>query len=248
MEKGALKEAAKVLAATRRGVALTGAGVSVESGIPDFRSAGGLWTRYPPERYATIDAFRRDPARVWRMLAEMEQVLNHAAPNPGHHALASLEKLGLIDATITQNIDGLHQSAGSERVVEFHGSHRTLSCLSCGQGYRDEELGQARPPECNCGELLKPDVILFGEMIPSQALDDAHQFATGCRVMLVAGTSAEVAPASQMPPLAQRSGATVIEVNVERTNLTDYCTDIFLEGRSGEVLPALVDEVQKLTG
>jgi NAD-dependent deacetylase len=241
-----LDRAADLLATRQQVVALTGAGISVESGIPDFRSAGGLWERYDPGEYANIDAFRRDPVKVWQMLAEMEQVLDAAAPNPAHHALARLEQAGVVRGVITQNIDGLHQEAGSDEVVEFHGSHRTLTCPGCGRGYTREQA-QARgvPPPCDCGSLLKPDVIFFGEAIPARALEDSTRLAGTCRVMLVVGTSAEVAPANQMPWLAKRNGAVVVEVNLTRTHISETLTDVFLAGPAGRVLHELAEAVQE---
>ncbi len=225
--------------------ALTGAGISVESGISDFRSAGGLWERFDPMDYAHIDAFRRDPARVWRMLVEMDEVVSKAEPNPAHFALAQLEEMGLLATIITQNIDNLHQRAGSKNVVEFHGSHATLSCFRCGQGYgRDEVDLSQTPPRCACGGPLKPDVVFFGEAIPPQALEEATAAASSCRLMLVIGTSAVVAPASLMPVLAARSGATVVEINVEPTELTRGVADITILGRAGRVLPHVVELVR----
>ncbi len=232
-----LDEAARLLAVRRRAVALTGAGISVESGIPDFRSRGGLWERFDPAEYATIQAFRANPPKVWKMLAEMESVLDAARPNPAHETLARLEEAGIVQGVITQNIDGLHQAAGSRRVVEFHGSHRTLSCLACG-GRVDREEARRRgvPPACECGSVLKPDVVFFGEPIPEEALREAYRLAASCRVMLVVGTSAEVAPANQMPWIAKQAGAAVIEVNLEPTHLTGSITDVFLQGKAGRVL------------
>ena len=242
-----LEKAARTLAKCRRTLALTGAGISVESGIPDFRSKGGLWTKFPPEEYAHIDAFRRDPQKVWRMLAEMAATLDAAGPNPAHLALAELEKAGIVDGVVTQNIDGLHQEGGRAKVVEFHGSHRSLTCLACGNRYtRDEARQRPTPPPCDCGALLKPDVIFFGEMIPDEALEFSHQWVHNCRVVLVVGTSAEVAPASHMPLIAKRRGALVVEVNVEPTLLTPSVTDIFLPGKAGEVLPRLSDRVREI--
>lgn len=239
-----LERAADAMARHGRVAVLTGAGISVESGIPDFRSAGGLWTRYPPQEYATLHAFRRDPARVWRMLAEMEAVLDRARPNPGHRALARLEEAGIVEGVITQNIDGLHQEAGSRRVVEFHGSHHTLTCLACGRRYARSEARQLGvPPPCSCRELLKPDVVFFGEQIPEHALEESHRLAACCRVMLVIGTSAEVAPANDLPWLARRSGALVVEVNREPSSLTGRATDVFLQGPATRVLGDLVQAV-----
>lgn len=242
-----LSEAARLVAVRRRVAVLTGAGISVESGIPDFRSRGGLWERFDPAEYATIQAFRADPAKVWKMLAEMEAVLDAARPNPAHEALARLEQAGVVTGVITQNIDGLHQAAGSRKVVEFHGSHRTLSCLACGARFsRDEARQRGRPPACECGALLKPDVVFFGEPIPEGALREAYRLAASCRVMLVVGTSAEVAPANQMPWVAKQAGAAVIEVNTAPTHLTESLTDVFLEGKAGRVLRDLADRTMAL--
>ncbi len=242
-----LSEAARLMAVRRRVAVLTGAGISVESGIPDFRSRGGLWERFDPAEYATIQAFRADPAKVWRMLAEMEAVLDAARPNPAHEALARLEQAGVVTGVITQNIDGLHQAAGSRKVVEFHGSHRTLSCLACGARIsRNEARQRGHPPACGCGALLKPDVVFFGEPIPEDALREAYRVAASCRVMLVVGTSAEVAPANQMPWVAKQAGAAVIEVNLAPTHLTESVTDVFLEGKAGRVLQDLADRTMAL--
>ena len=239
-----LRRAARLIASRRQVVVLTGAGISVESGIPDFRSEEGLWTRYDPYEYATIEAFERDPAKVWRMLREMEEVVGVARPNPAHHAVALLEQAGIVEGVITQNIDGLHQAAGSRRVVEFHGSHRSLTCLACGVRYsREDARARGMPPPCDCGTLLKPDVVFFGEQIPGEALEESHRLAGRCRVMLVVGTSAEVAPASHMPWLAKRNGAAVVEVNISPSAITHSLTDIFLEGPAGAVLEDLAAAV-----
>ncbi|MBI5017665.1 MAG: NAD-dependent deacylase [Deltaproteobacteria bacterium] len=237
-------QAAEVLSARGRVVVLTGAGISVESGIPDFRSEEGLWTRYDPYEYATVSAFRSEPRKVWRMLAEMEQVLDRARPNPAHAAVARLEAAGVVEGVITQNIDGLHQAAGSRNVVEFHGCHRTLTCLACGRAFgRDEVRSRGVPPPCDCGALLKPDVIFFGEEIPSRALEESHRLVRACRVLLVVGTSAEVAPASHMPWLAKRAGAIVVEVNLRPSAITATITDLHLAGPAGEVVHRLAEHV-----
>jgi len=239
-----LIRAADLIAERGGVVALTGAGISVESGIPDFRSPGGLWTRYPPYEYATLSAFRRDPARVWGMLAEMDALIDAARPNPAHRALARLEDAGVVEGVITQNVDGLHQGAGSRRVVEFHGSQRTLSCLACGGRYtRDEARTRGIPPACSCRALLKPDVVFFGEAISSEAIEQSYLLAGRCRVMLVVGTSAEVAPANEMPWLASRAGATVIEVNLAPSALTRGVTDLFLQGAAARVVHELAEAV-----
>ncbi|PLX40989.1 MAG: RNA polymerase subunit sigma [Deltaproteobacteria bacterium] len=234
----------KAALALKRGrvAALTGAGISTESGIPDFRSRGGLWERFAPEEYATIEAFYRDPAKVWRMLEAMEKLLSSANPNDAHKALATLEERKLLDGIITQNVDMLHQAAGSRRVIEFHGSSSAYTCLWCDARYsREEAEGRGNPPLCRCGRHLKPDVVFFGEGIPPEAMSMADQLAKSCKAMLVVGTSAEVYPANQMPHIASRSGATIIEINLEPTHLTSSITDIFLQGSAGEVMGALVE-------
>ena len=239
-----LERAAAAIRRAPRVTVLTGAGISVASGIPDFRSAEGLWSRYDPQEYATLRAFQRDPRKVWRMLAEMLEVLDAALPNAAHRALARLEAAGMVQGVITQNIDGLHQGAGSETVLEFHGGCRTLSCLDCGRRYtRGEARSRGLPPECGCGALLKPDIVFFGEMIPDGALDASRQLAARCGLMLVVGTSAEVSPANQMPWIANQHGATVVEFNLEETQLTGSVTDIFVQGPATTTLPALAAAV-----
>lgn len=247
--KTEIAAAAALIAHRGEVVVLTGAGISVESGIPDFRSAGGLWSRYDPMEYATLRAFRCDPARVWCMLAEMEEVLGAARPNPAHRAVARLEAAGVVRGVITQNIDGLHQEGGSRTVVEFHGSHRTLTCLRCGERYTREQVRpRGVPPPCVCGALLKPDVVFFGEDIPVRALEESRRLASRCRVMLVVGTSAEVMPANQMPWLAKSHGAAVVEVNVAPSELTGTVTDLFLEGPAGRVVHDLAGAVVERLG
>lgn len=247
IDRESLESAASIIAARRPMVALTGAGISVESGIPDFRSAGGLWERFDPAEYATIEAFRATPAKVWAMIHELGNVLERAAPNPAHLALAKLEQAGVLSAVITQNIDNLHQDAGSTQVVEFHGNGRWLVCPGCDLrlGQRDERLGPDAGgiPRCpGCGAILKPDVVLFGEAIPETALSRSYELACRCGVMLVAGTSATVMPAAAMPLVARRCGATLIEVNLERTELTPS-VDLALRGSAGAILPALAEAV-----
>ena len=235
------RAAGRIRAAAGATVALTGAGVSVESGVPDFRSPGGIWSRYSVAEYATIDAFLADPAKVWTFIRDLVAEFGDAAPNPGHLALARLEAAGFLRGVITQNIDGLHHQAGSRQVVEFHGSMRQLVCLRCHRKVpfrRDEHLCR-RPPRCGCGAALKPDFIFFGEAIPAEALQTSRRWATSCRVLLVAGTSAEVAPASLIPYEAVSHGATVIELNLAPTLLTGELETLFLAGPFGELMPRL---------
>lgn len=196
-------------------VALTGAGVSTESGIPDFRSRDGLWSRFDPMEYGTLGAFRRDPAKVWTMLEELLAVIA-AEPNPGHLAMAAMEKAGLLRGIITQNIDGLHQKAGSREVVEFHGSMARFSCPACGETFSAAGvLRGKKPPVCRCGEILKPDIVFFDETIPPAALERTEEFLSEADILLVAGTSCQVAPASSIPVLVSRQGGKIIEINSE---------------------------------
>lgn len=241
-----LRQAASLWRSAPGAVALTGAGVSVESGLPDFRSAGGIWSRYEVGEYATIHAFRRNPGKVWNFVSELLDSYAGVQPNPGHRALAELERQSWLQGVITQNIDGLHQAAGSRRVVEFHGSLRRLVCISCGK-MRDAAAvladPAARPPRCECQRILKPDFIFFGEAIPSEALELSSRLVRQCPVLLVAGTSAEVAPASQLPYLAKAAGAAIIELNLERTWLTGELTDVFLQGPFSLVMSRLAEAV-----
>lgn len=240
----AYQEAAEALRHARCAVAVTGAGISVESGIPDFRGPAGIWQKYPPEDFATIGAFMRDPAKVWNLWYDLGQDLGGRQPNPGHRALARLEGLGLLKAVITQNIDNLHQAAGSREVIEYHGNARRQVCLQCGQaGPLDLSKRSDTAPRCPCGGLIKPDIVMFGELIPPEALERSAQWVADCDVMLVVGTSAQVFPAAQLPYTAKEAGAVVIEANVETTDFTRTVTDIFLHGPSGTTLPRLVDAV-----
>jgi NAD-dependent deacetylase len=233
--------AADIIRDAKSNIALTGAGISAESGIDTFRGADGLWSKYDLEEYATIDAFRRDPGKCWELLGEMNRVIRQSGPNPAHTALASLEEMGYLKAVITQNIDGLHQAAGSKEVFEFHGNDRHLVCLDCGRNYEaDEKIDQGMPPRCDCGSVLKPDLVLFGEGIPQEVMSRSFMAAQACDCMLVVGTSAVVYPAAQLPLIAKDRGAHIIEINPEPSNLTSYVTDIFLQGKGGDVLPGIV--------
>ncbi|MEJ5375086.1 MAG: NAD-dependent deacylase [bacterium] len=237
-----LEKAARMIRKARSVVALTGAGISVESGIPAFRGTQGLWEKYDPMQYAHIEALRAHPERVWQMLRELQSIVENARPNAAHLSLARMEQMGFLKAIITQNIDHLHQDAGSRYVIEFHGSGHRLACLSCGEKM-PRHMADLRhiPPRCICGGVLKPDVVFFGEPIPWRALIQAQEESKNCDVMLVVGTSAVVAPACDMPYLAKEKGAKIIEINTEETPLTHSVSDIFLEGSAGMLLPRLVE-------
>jgi len=232
---------AALLNRRHRLVALTGAGISVASGIPDFRSEGGLWSRFDPMEYATIQAFRRDPAKVWTLLKEMDETLTRARPNPAHYALAALEAKGLLRGLITQNVDNLHQAAGSQRVVEYHGNALRFICDTCKGVHPRETLDFSHPPlYCLCGGIIRPDVVFFGEPIPAAAQKEAEALARDCDLLLVIGTSGEVAPASYLPYTAKEGGATIVENNLEPTRLTRTLTDYFLPGPAGKVWPEVL--------
>lgn len=240
----AFREVAEALHARRNAVALTGAGISVESGIPAFRGAQGMWEKYDPMEYATLSAFLRNPGKVWGMLAEMVDILSRAAPNDAHRALAELERIGVLRSIITQNVDGLHQAAGSCRVIEFHGTAFELLCLSCGNRYRSrEKVREGIPPRCGCGAILKPDLVLFGEPIPWSAQEEAENEAKTAQVLLVAGTSAQVTPACEIPALAKRQGALIVEINPEETMLTRTVTDIHIRENAGSALDGILDQI-----
>jgi NAD-dependent deacetylase len=219
---------------------LTGAGVSAESGLSTFRGPGGLWEGRDPMSLATPEAFREDPHTVWRFYAWRRAQAAAALPNPGHLALAALEAAHEDLLLVTQNVDGLHERAGSRRVVRLHGTLWRLRCVGPGHESEDRRLDLGElPPRCACGALLRPGVVWFGEALPGEALTDAERAARRARLVLVAGTSSLVHPAAALPALARRSGAYVVEINPERTPLSGEA-DERLAGPAGKVLPALV--------
>ena len=244
-----VERAAALLAGARHGLALTGAGVSAESGIPTFRGEGGLWTKYDPVKVSSIESFMANPAAYWKVSKDRGRVALAARPNPGHVALAAMEAAGRLDAIVTQNTDGLHQDSGSKRVIELHGSGRSVECLDCGRREPRSEV-QARldlemPPRCRTcgGRFLKPTVVLFGEPMPPAAVHEAFELAARTDVMLVVGSSLVVYPAAEVPLVAVRAGAQMIVINAEPTPF-DRFASVVIHGRSGEVLPeiaALID-------
>jgi NAD-dependent deacetylase len=229
-------------------VALTGAGVSTESGIPDFRSPAGMWAQFDPREYATLGAFRRDPEKVWSLYAQRFSALTRAQPNRAHLALAELERHGLLAAVVTQNIDLLHTRAGSRDVVEVHGSIRTSSCPGCGARYPLAEVlalleaGDGAPRCPACGRPLKPDVVFFDELLPEREIARASSLAAEARLLLVVGTSLEVYPVAELPSVTLRAGGRVAIVNEGPTSF-DGRAVLKLEGRAGDVLAATVDEL-----
>jgi NAD-dependent deacetylase len=224
-------------------VVLTGAGVSTESGVPDFRSATGIWAQFDPFEYGSIEAFRADPEKVWRFYAPRFAVLTGAEPNAAHRALAELEALGLLEAVVTQNIDLLHERAGSRRVVEVHGSIRTSTCPRCRRSYSLAEVlllvERHRAPPCpDCGAVLKPDVVFFGELMPEPAMSEAFELARRAALLLVVGSSLEVTPVALLPDETLAAGGRVAIVNRGPTPV-DGRAVLKLDGSAGEALAAV---------
>ena len=226
-------------------VALTGAGVSTESGIPDFRSRTGMWAEFDPLEYASLGAFLRDPEKVWRFYVPRFAMLTDAEPNRAHRALAVLEALGLLDAVVTQNIDLLHTRAGSKEVIEVHGSIRTSTCRACGVQYGLEHVlallavGEGAPRCAGCGAVVKPDVVFFDELLPPAAIDRAYELAERAGLLLVAGSSLEVYPVAGLPDVTLAAGGKVAVVNRGPTP-ADGRAAIVLDGSAGEILAATV--------
>lgn len=220
---------------------LTGAGVSAESGVPTFRNPGGLWERFRPEELASFEAFMRNPDLVWEWYRYRKKVMSEVGPNPGHGALAQMQDLVPDFTLVTQNVDNLHQRAGSRNVVELHGNITRSFCVECGlQAGSEEQAADDRLPRCKaCGGLLRPDVVWFGELLPEGAFQKAMEAAHRCDVFLCVGTSGVVYPAASIPIAARSAGAYVVEINPEYTDLSSRMSETIL-GRSGEILPALV--------
>jgi NAD-dependent deacetylase len=268
-----IERAVNDLASSRHAIALTGAGMSTESNIPDFRGPKGLWTtnkEAEAKAYERFDLFLNDPKAYWEELVGLRGAygafhgqIREARPNAGHYALAELEALGILKCVITQNIDGLHRKAGSERVLEYHGSVNVLRCISCGSRCAWEEVClDELPPRCKCGAFLKDDVVHFKEPIPLDVMEESDRETLACDLMLICGTSAVVYPFANLPRMARfqagrsvlgldivghRSHVKIIEVNAEPTPLTqEHISDYLIRGRTGEILPRIVEEVRKI--
>ncbi|AEH24327.1 NAD-dependent protein deacetylase [Pyrococcus yayanosii] len=247
-----MAEAAKLLARSKFAIAFTGAGISAESGVPTFRGKDGLWMRYRPEELATPEAFSRNPRLVWDFYKWRMKLIAKARPNRAHYALAKLEEMGILKAVITQNVDDLHREAGTKNLIELHGNIFRVRCTSC--DYREnlkescslEEFLREELPKCpNCGSLLRPDVVWFGEPLPEEELSEAFKLARRADLILVIGTSGLVYPAAYIPYIVKENGGIVIEINVEESALTPIA-DIFLRGKAGEVMGTLLEEVKKI--
>lgn len=239
----AIERAAELVAAAGRVTVLTGAGVSRPSGIPDFRSRDGVWAHTDPLEVASLRAFRRDPDAFYRWLNRLSGPMLAARPNPAHRALAELETAGRVRGVITQNIDGLHQQAGSRRVFELHGNLRGATCIECGRQVPTAPLlpmmRQGRAPRCECGGAFKPDVVLFDEPLPQGLFWLAQKAVEECDLLLVAGTSLEVAPVCDMPLVALRRGARLVVINLEPTYI-DAEADVAIHADVALALPAIV--------
>lgn len=248
--KNKIERAAQLIKGEKCVVALTGAGISTPSGIPDFRSPGsGIWNRYQPMEVASLTAFRYDPGKFYDWLRPLAKKMFHAQPNPAHQALAKLEVHDQIRTVITQNIDTLHQRAGSQEVLEVHGTFDTLSCLACHQQVPATEtmisnlIQEGRVPRCDsCGEIMKPDVVLFEEQLPAQTWKKAQQASQRCHVMLVLGSSLTVTPVSRLPLEAVSSGAKLVIINKSETYLDDRAQVVIHEDVA-RILPEITKRV-----
>lgn len=224
-------------------VAFSGAGISSESGVPTFRGTDGIWSKFKPEELANFDAFMSNPELVWEWYRHRKEIISRVQPNAAHRALARMEQIYRRFAVITQNIDNLHQRAGSRTVHELHGNIERNYCTGCGKYYsNDFILAQERAPRCpSCNGLIRPDVVWFGELLPEDAWKASVAAAETAQVFFVIGTSAVVYPAASLPSIAKRSGAYVVEINIETTEFSMKADEVLL-GKAGEVLPALISQ------
>jgi NAD-dependent deacetylase len=241
----------KKLINAKRIAVLTGAGISAESGIPIFRGENGLWTKLSPDELASFDAFYNNTAIVSEWYKHRREIIEKAEPNPGHYALVELSKIPTIFDLITQNIDALHQRAGSENVIELHGNIMENYCIDCGKVYNSDEFDKIfnnspdHIPRCECGGLIRPNVVWFGEQLPQENLERAYYAAVNADVFFSIGTSAEVTPAANLPRYAKLHGVLLIEINPNRTAISEQ-VDLCLQGKSGEILPKFVEEYKQL--
>ncbi|MFN8255013.1 MAG: NAD-dependent deacylase [Bacteroidales bacterium] len=248
MNDSKLNEAALLLKNSRYAIAFTGAGISVESGIPPFRGEDGLWNKYNPI-VLDINFFKKNTLESWKVIRELfYDFFGKAKPNKAHTVLAELENSGIIKSIITQNIDNLHQEAGSKIVYEFHGTANKIRCMQCESLYNSAEVDMKKlPPKCKkCGGILKPDFIFFGEAIPEYANRKSFEEAEKCDVLLVIGTTGEVMPASMIPQIARDNGAKIIEINPEKSHFTNRLTSVYLEGKAGIVMEELSRIISEL--
>jgi NAD-dependent deacetylase len=227
---------------------LTGAGISAESGVPTFRGADGLWNKFRPEELASIDAFMKNPYLVWEWYNYRRQLIDKVQPNKGHEGLAEMERLVHHFTLVTQNVDGLHQRAGSSHVIELHGNIQRNYCMDCGNSEEHPQSeGMAKVPKCKrCGGLIRPGVVWFGEMLPDGIFDEAETSASQCDLFLSIGTSGVVYPAASLPLAAKRAGAYLVEINIELTEMSGRFNQT-LVGKAGELVPAIVERLKTRT-
>lgn len=240
-----LNKAVEVIKESKHLIAFTGAGISVESGIPPFRGKGGLWNAYDPA-LLELDKLKKDPKETWKLLVRLfYKYFDQAKPNAAHYALVDLEENGFIKSVITQNIDNLHQEAGSKNVIDFHGNMSRMVCLSCKQfSVKDAYSFNKLPLKCrDCGGLIKPDITFFGESVPEPANTLSFRQAEESDVALVIGSTGEIFPAALIPEVAKENGAVIIEINTEKSLFTDKITDIFLQGKATEIMGELVSSI-----
>ncbi len=235
-----IEEVREKLRAAKKPVALTGAGVSAESGVPTFRGAEGLWRNYNPQELATPEAFERDPRLVWEWYDWRRSLISQISPNPAHYALAELERRSPAFTLITQNVDGLHRTAGSGRVLEIHGSIWMVRCVECGNSSENRDVPISILPRCSCGGLLRPGVVWFGESLPEELIYKAFEAASSADLILVIGTSGVVQPAASLATRARQEGAFVVEINPEATPLSEVA-DCSFNDKAGELVPKLLD-------
>jgi NAD-dependent deacetylase len=224
----------------------TGAGISAESGISTFRGVGGIWNKLKPEELANFNAFLKNPDMVWEWYQYRRKIIQESKPNSGHISIAELEKYFPEVVVVTQNIDNLHRRAGSTKIYELHGNIERNYCINCRTFYNAQDfLSENKTPRCKCGGLIRPDVVWFGELLPEDEFSASETAAEKCDICFVVGTSAVVYPAAQIPLIARRSGAYLVEVNLEWTELV-HVVDYSIQGKAGEVLPQILEEVKKL--
>lgn len=231
------------LKGTRAVTVLTGAGVSAESGVPTFRDPGGIWEKFKPEQLANFEAFMSDPDFVWSWYQHRREIMRDVKPNPGHYALVEMEKLFDGFYLITQNIDNLHQRAGSKKVTELHGNIERNYCIKCRKQYNEIDISRKQVLRCECGGLIRPDVVWFGEALPYNALKFAEECSRNCGVFFSIGTSAEVYPAASLPLVAKQHYSYVVEINTRKTAISGLVDEV-IGGKSGEVLPELLKYIQ----
>ncbi|MBO7596071.1 MAG: NAD-dependent deacylase [Bacteroidales bacterium] len=236
-----IEKAAELIKNSKYAIGFTGAGVSVESGIPPFRGENGLWNTTDPS-LLSLSRFYRDPAKAWKDIKKIfYDFFGQAKPNAAHKALAQLEQKGIIKGVITQNIDNLHQEAGSTNVIEFHGTCSNMVCIKCGKKYRSKDVDLNNlPPTCKCGGVLKPDFVFFEEGIPEDAMNESQKMMQKTDLIIIIGTTGEVMPAAYLPHTAHRNGAKIIEINPHPSTFTNSITDIYLPMKAGEAMTAIM--------